>query len=382
MSSTNDTSPTKRAVKFEKPKTAISTVSGGSADSSAAPSAAPSAASRPASRPAPSAAPKPAAAKPAAAKPAAAKKEASTECKAFNSRVRCTFGARCRDPRCITEQAKYAKPSAPAKAAAGGDGGIAKQLAAMESRINSRLDALSANVTTGFEETKVALSAQEKASLGMQEAMMMLMRSSASFQDTVKGFISSGSTPHRELTSSASRRAICDSSATEVAGERRSAKSDSASAASEGDDKLTGADMDIIMSFLASLKLEFESFAYKCILDIAGKDFSDHHKTLLTNISKHTKDDASVALLFMLMTGSEQFRKGSFKDFREACTTLLGANRAGTQEIFSKICIDMIKSNSTWEVKKSGTIKASNTVLKEPSNHKIAFDALVTNFKN
>ena len=229
--------PPLRKVVFLKPKTAAAstsltsataTISGGS-NGAASNGAASNAAALKA--PAPKAAASKAAAS-VASKPADAKKK---ECEAFKTGNTCRFGSNCRDSRCIAAQ----KLSVPAKAAGGDGDGISKQIDAMESRLNLKIEALRATVTTGFEETKDALSAQETASLRMQEAMMMLMKSSASFQQSVKDLVSSGSTSHRELTSSSLRHAICDSTVTPVAAERRSAKGGYASAAFESSKRRT-----------------------------------------------------------------------------------------------------------------------------------------------
>jgi hypothetical protein len=184
------------------------------------------------------------------------------------------------------------------------------------------------------------------------------------------------------------RHAICDAPPSEST-ERRTATTAAASSSESrvsevvGSGAATGANIDLVGAFLAEVGVPVEGQAASCILGIIGSTpLTEHHKNLIRSIAVQTKDDAPVGLLFMLLTASEQFRAHHFQDFRTACATLLGANRTNTQATFSRVCQGMIAKNPTWEVKKSSAVKASNAILKEPTQHQAAFDALVANFKN
>jgi hypothetical protein len=189
------------------------------------------------------------------------------------------------------------------------------------------------------------------------------------------------------LMTSPARHAICDAPSREST-ERRTATAAASSSESRvsevvGSGAATGANIDLVGAFLAEVGVPVEGQAASCILGIIGSTpLTEHHKNLIRSIAAQTKDDAPVGLLFMLLTASEQFRAHHFQDFRNACTTLLGANRASTLAIFSRVCVEMNKLTPTWEVKKSSAVKASNAILKDPAQHQAAFDALVANFKN
>ena len=355
-----------------------------SAASSAAPKAAsvaaPKAASVAASPASPKAAPK-AASK---ADPKAASKAAPLECAELNSGTLCSRGQKCRDKRC-RNASKSAAPS-PKPAVKGGDGGVSAQLSAQLSALqkqfssmHTKVDDLTKQVATGFTETKAILTEQQQATLGMQKAMEAMMLASASFQSGITGLIT-GSASRSELPAPAARRAIC-APAIEVV-ERPVAIGGGSSASEVRSSSMAGTHMDALMALCSKCHFHLQGHVYNVLCALFVKNsMSDHHVSLLSTISDHTKNDALAALLFLLLTGSEQFTKASFNDFRAECDILLGSNRTSTFTIFSQVCDSFIKKCPKWEIKKKDSVKALNAQLKDKLQHRAAFDALVTNFQ-
>ena len=232
------------------------------------------------------------------------------------------------------------------------------------------------------------LTAQQQASLGMQEAMKALMMASAGFQSSVQGLLSGGgSAPRRELPSPPVRPAICApagsrSTVTEVV-ERTVARGGGSSASEAPKLNMTGTHMDAMMTLCSMHGFPLKGNVYNVLCALFGTNpVTDHHKSLLSTISDQTKNDALAALLFLLLTGSTQFTKVSFNAFRTECDTLLGSNRESTFKTFSSVCESFIKKSPKWEIKKKDSVKASNVQLKDKSQHRAAFDALVTNFQS
>lgn len=320
---------------------------------------------------------------PSSVKPTASK-ASSSECTEFNAGKVCKRGQKCRDENCRKASASSAK--APKSAVKGGDGGVSAQLAALQTQLSSihtKVDGLTNQVVTGFKETKTMLTEQQQASLSMQKAMEAMMLASASFQSSVHGLIT-GSAHQRELPSPPARPAICAPAAVrstviEVV-ERPVARGGGSSASEVRSSSMTGTHIDILMALCSTYGFPHQGNVYNvlCALFVT-KSVPDHHKSLLSTISDHTKNDALAALLFLLLTGSQQFKKQSFDAFRTECDTFLGSNRESTFKTFSSVCDSFIKKCPKWEIKKKDSVKASNVQLK--TQHRAAFDALVTNFQ-
>lgn len=147
--------------------------------SSAAPPDAPKAASSATSSPAPPATSS------SASKAAfgAAPKAASTECAVFMKKgTPCHRGQGCRDERC--RNASKAAAASPKSSGKGGDGGVTAQLAAMEKRLNERLDSIETKVESGFE-------AQRDAEDRLQRAIEAMMGGIGGLARTIEGGIAS-----------------------------------------------------------------------------------------------------------------------------------------------------------------------------------------------
>jgi hypothetical protein len=146
---------------------------------------------------------------------------------------------------------------------------------------------------------------------------------------------------------------------------------------------MTGTHMDALMELCSTYGFPHQGHVYNVLCALFGtKPVPDHHKSLLSTVSDHTKNDALAALLFLLLTGSTQFTKASFDAFRTECASLLGSNRASTFKIFSLVCESFINKSPKWEIKKKDSVKASNLQLKDKAHHPTAFDALVKNFQS
>jgi hypothetical protein len=263
-------------------------------------------------------------------------------------------------------------------------------LASRVDNVGAKVDAVGTSVEQGFQaQSAMTQQVMEQAANVHLETMKMFQALGTAFAggiSAIRGDFSSRPAP--ALMPSPARHAICDAPSSEST-ERRPATAvarggGEAKVTEINEPRVTGTDHDTVMSVLATHGVPIEGVAKSCILKMLEKSpFSDHHRTIIGCIAAQTKDDALVALLFMLLTGSEQFQKlSAFQDFRTACATLLGANRTNTQATFSRVCQGMIAKNPTWEVKKSSVVKASNAMLKDMAQHKVAFDALVVNFKN
>lgn len=284
---------------------------------------------------------------------------------------------------------KAAAGSSPKPAVKGGDGGGSAQLAALEARLkghidlrfttaeeimSAKVDGLTKQVATGFNETKTLLTEQQQATLGMQQAMAALMQSTAAFQSGVSGLLTAGGAPRRELPAPPARLAICasdDSYAIKMAKSR------------QPESGPTGTHIDLIQAFLDEKGLPVDETLQTAVLGILGTTLlNDHTKAILSSIASSTKDDTLAALLFMLLTGSQQFRRSDLQSFRNSCASHLGASRASTQAIFSTVCQAMVSKNPKWEIKKKTGVIVANSLLKDSSQHPVAFDALVKNFQS
>lgn len=333
----------------------------------------------------------PAAAPAYSAVPSAASKTApaaSSECAAFKTGKPCSRGQKCSDKKC-RDASKAAAGSSPKPAVKGGDGCFSAQLAAMEANlighidsrlkaaevvVSTKVESLTKQVATGFNETKNLLTEQQQATLSMQQAMAALMQSTAALQSSVSGLLTAGGAPRRELSAPPARLAICasgGSSVTEVPESRRPESGP------------TGTHADLIQGFLTEKGLPIDGTLQTAVLSILGTTLlNDHPKAVLSSIASSTKDDTLAALLFMLLTGSQQFRRSNLQSFRDSCTTQLGASRSSTQAIFSTVCQAMISKNQKWEIKKKSGVIVANSLLKDSSQHPAAFDALVRNFQS
>ena len=146
---------------------------------------------------------------------------------------------------------------------------------------------------------------------------------------------------------------------------------------------MTGTHMDALMALCSTYGFPPEGNVYNVLCALFGTNpVSDHHKSLLSTITDHTKNDALAALLFLLLTGSTQFTKASFNTFRTECELLLGSNRRSTLATFLQVCESFIKKCPKWEIKKKESVKASNAQLKDKAQHPTEFDALVRNFQS
>lgn len=371
-----------KALSTMPPKVLISTASVipvgfGSSGSKVAPVAATVVASHPAtvvaSHPAIPAAPK--------AAPKAATKAAPLECADFNKTGKpCSRGQRCRDEKCRNASKAAGAPS-PKPAGKGGDGGVSAQISAIASQLSSmhtKVDNLTNQVATGFTETKSILTEQQQATLGMQKAMEAMMLASASLQSGITGLIT-GSASRPELSAPSARRAIC-SPATEVV-ERPVTRGGGSSASESHDSGMTGTHIDALMALCSKCHFPRQGHVYNVLCALFGtKPVSEHHESLLSTISEHTKNDALAALLFLLLTGSQQFTKASFSTFCTECDFLLVSNRTSTFVTFSQVCESFIKKSPKWEIKKKDSVKASNAQLKDKSSYSTVFNALVHNF--
>lgn len=312
------------------------------------------------------------------------------QCDEFNrTKQHCHRGKRCRDQRCVDAFLAAAAAAPPKSSGNGGDGGVAAALAAMEARVNSRLDNIAATVTSGFTETKSMLSEQQKATIEMQKAMQAMMMASANFQSSVAGLLNGGMAPRPELTAPPTRPAICApattlrSSITEMQEERPAARGGATATSVRRSSELTGADIDPFMQACATNGFPEDGTLFRGLCEICGKTgLSDYHRELISSIGKVTSDDNLAALLFLLLTGSKQFRKGSFSDFRTSCDAMLVSNRTKTQAIFSNVCDNMLKGMSDWQITKKGCISVSNADLQNKSNRTSVFNNLVTNFQS
>ena len=283
MPSTKDTSPTKRAVKFEGPstKSATAKISGGSA----APSAA---------------------AKPAAPKPAATK-EAPKECEAFNARTTCKFRSSCRDARCRAEQAKsHAKPSVPAKAAAAGGGGsevadLRKEVADLKSLVKAGFEKQFEQTSTLSDTVVAGFAAQKEAEDRLQRSIEAMMGGIGGLARTIEGRIASSRStealPAPETCVSARRPppALLESSSTltnfvKVAGMLK-----------EG--PLNTAVKSSIPSFVNRYSSSHDSNALACLLlaMLSGKK-----KSVLTKMGEFTR---TMVLPLLTLTNLAIFKK-------------------------------------------------------------------------
>jgi len=363
----------------------------------AAPAAAPAAAHVPASSAPPQAtsvatsvAPPQAAPKTATAPASkATSKPKSLECAEFSkTKQHCHRGEHCRDKRCVAAYRAAVATAPPKSSGNGGDGGVAAALAAMEARVNSRLDNIAATVTSGFTETKSILSEQQKATIGMTKALEAMMIASANFQSSVTGLLKGGMASHPELPAPPTRPAICApattprSKITEVHDERPSARGGGCATEFGRSSDLTGADIDPFLVACGSVFPQ-DGTLFRALCEICGKTgLSDYHRELISSIRKVTNNDNLAALLFLLLTGSKQFRKGSFSDFRTSCDAMLGSNWTKTQTAFSQVCDHMLKGMSDWQITKKGGISVSNADLQNKSNRTSVFNNLVTNFQS
>lgn len=347
-----------------------------------------SAGSKDASSATPPAAPKdapvaPPKATPVAAPPAAPK--AAKQCHEFRDSQNPCSRRNCWDANCRNAKAKLLhtaspKHSAPPKAAGGGDDGVAAQLAAMEKQISARLDGIESKIDSGFnEQRKLSLELQAQGSKSYAETMNMFNMFGKMMTG---GFAAIKASPLRpELPAPPVRSAICGTPSSTVT-EVREGKSFARGGGSV-ESSLTGADIDPYMGVCLENGFLDRGMLFKALCGICGKTgLSDYHRELISSIGKVTKDDNLVALLFLLLTGSKQFRNASFSDFRTSCDTMLGSNWANTRTAFSNVCDHMLKSMRDWQIAKKSGISVSNGDLKDKSKRESVFDTLVRNFQS
>jgi hypothetical protein len=341
---------------------------------------------------APAPAPAPAAGHPpAAAHPAPDPKR---ECKAFNGGKHCTHGMGCYDNRCKAKTAAAkaaASSSKPSQKAGPGDGGVAQRLAQMEKSIAdvaSRVDAVGASVQQGFQEqsTRAAQFMEQSANVHLQTMQILqgLGAALAGGISAIRGDFSS----RPELPAPPALPAICApssvrSTVTEVYEEKFSARGGGCSSEVCKSGWLTGAHIDPFMHICVVNQFPQKGILFRILCELCDKTgLTDYHRCLISSIGKATNIDNLAALLFLLLTGSKQFRKSSFNDFRTACDAMLGSNLTKTQSTFSNVCVLMINSMPNWQISKKGGINVSNADLKDNTKHASAFDTLVKNFQS
>lgn len=272
------------------------------------------------------------------------------------------------------------KASSPKSSGNGGNGAVAAELAAMEKRIFGRLDTIEAKVESGFDEQrKLSLELQAQGSKSYAETMHMFNM----FGKMITGGFAAIQTSRPELLAPSAHRAICASSSkstvTEMRDEPRFAKGGGSSERAV-DSGLTGADIDPYMGVCLENGFLDKGMLFKAICNICGKNgLSDYHRKLISSIGKVTDCDNLATLLFLLLTGSKQFRNAAFEDFRKNCETMLVSNRARTRTAFSNVCDDMLRSMRDWQIAKKSGISVSNGDLKDKSKRESVFDTLVRN---
>ncbi len=358
----------------------LGAIGGGSAK--AAPSAASSAASS-AAHPAAPASSAPTKTSSAAAS-AAAHPAPPKACAEFNkNKTPCGRGQNCWDERC-RNASKATAAASPKSSRKGGDGGVAAQLAAMEKRFFDRLDGIESKIDSGFDEQrKLSLELQAQGSKSYAETMNMFKM----FGQMVTGGFAAIQTSRPELPAPSANRAICASSSrsnvTEMHDEPRFTRGGSGSSERSVESGLTGSDIDPFMQACVTSGFLEKGMLFQAICNICGKTgLSDYHRELISSIGKVTSCDNLATLLFLLLTGSKQFRKASFVDFRKNCDTMLGSNLANTRTTFSNVCDNMLKSMADWQIVKKGGISVSNGDLKDKSKRESVFDTLVRNFQS
>jgi hypothetical protein len=252
--------------------------------------------------------------------------------------------------------------------------------------MNKKVDGLTGKVEVGFSETKAILTEQQQATLGMQRAMEAMMLASTNFQNSVTGLLKVGMASRPGLPTPHVLPAICApssrSTVTEMHDEPPFARGGGGPSERSVESGLTGADIDPIMQACVTSGFLDTGMLFKAICNICGKTgLSDYHRKLISSIGKVTTCDNLATLLFLLLTGSKQFRSSDFCDFRTSCDTMLGSsNRARTQATFSNVCDIMLKSMSDWKIAKKEGISVSNGDLKNKSKRESVFDILVENF--
>lgn len=323
------------------------------------------------------------------AAPKAATKAASSDCAEFKAGKVCHRGQHCRDINCRRASNAAAAASSPKSSGKGGDGGVAAaafDAAAMEARLNRRLDGIEAKVESGFnEQRQMSLQLQKQGN----EAYAKTMRMFEMFGNMMTGG-GAAMAPRPELPAPPMRPAICapatttrSTTITEMHDERPSARGGGCATEGGKSSGLTGTEIDNFMQACAKNGLLPEGTLFKALREICEKTgLSEYHHQLISSIGKITNNDNLAALLFLLLTGSKQFRKGSFGDFRTSCDGMLGSNRAHTCAAFSKVCDHMLKGMRDWQITKKGGISVSNADLKDASNRTSVFNELVTNFQS
>jgi hypothetical protein len=118
------------------------------------------------------------------------------ECKAFRAGSRCKFSSGCRDPRCKAEQAKSAKSSAPAKAAAaGGDGSevakLRKEVADLTGLVKAGFEKQSKQTSTLSDTVVAGFASQKEAENRLQRSIEAMMGGIGSLAKTLEGGIAS-----------------------------------------------------------------------------------------------------------------------------------------------------------------------------------------------
>ena len=311
--------------------------------------------------------------------------KAAKLCTEFRKSMPCyrkhCWDADCRKAKALAPAA-LPKHSAPAKA----DGGVFAQLAAMQ----KKLDQIEDKIDSGFEaQEKRSLALQEKGSRAYADTMEMFRN----FGNMMTGGFTAINTAHRELPALLARPAICASapvrsSVTEV-GELPFSRGGGSSASEAPGSGMTGTHKDDMTVLCSTYGFPHQGHVYNVLCALFGTNpVSDHHVSMLSTISEHVKDDVLAALLFLLLTGSQQFTKASFTIFRTECDTFIAKHRDYIFEIFSRVCEDFIKKCPKWQIKKKDLktrddiVKASNLQLREKTQHRAVFDNLVRNFSS
>lgn len=328
------------------------------------------------------------------AAPKAAPVAVPKECDEYNAGKPCHRGQSCRDKRC-RKASMAAAASLPKSSGKGGDGAVTAQLAAIE----KRLIGIESKIDSGFDgQRNLSLELQEQASLLYFKTMNMFnMFGQKMFNDSRPEL----SAPHAHRAICASPMLSAKSSVTEVCGESsssfargggpsssfaRHAESSSSSARGGGPSEMTGTHIDGIMMLCVDKGILPDGHTSFVLRQFFGKKtVSDHHKSLLSQIVRHTTDDEQVALLFLLLTGSKQFTASSsmLDEFRKSCTHMLHpTNINDNRKIFVKVCKAMIWKNPKWEIKKNEEVIVSNADLSNDANHGRIFDYLTKNFDN
>ena len=115
----------------------------------------------------------------------AAAQKASKECQYYNKGIGCPHNKKCWDIRCREKSKAAAAESSPKSSGKVGDGRVAAAMAAMEKRLNERLDTIETKVESGF-------TAQQASGDRLQEAIVAMIGGIAGLTTTIERGIAFG----------------------------------------------------------------------------------------------------------------------------------------------------------------------------------------------